>query len=144
MPSKNSETSSRAEAAFRSAFSRLKLDEPVILPKGSAVSQNNVAREAGLDPSALKKARFPSLVAEIQNWSSNRPSPTKASSRQMIKSQKNRNHQLLQKIELLKIQRDKALSLLAEADAYILELNQKLSKLESKQPQSNVTPFRSS
>nr|WP_302685079.1 hypothetical protein [Pseudomonas syringae]UVN17909.1 hypothetical protein pPsy0479a_00077 [Pseudomonas syringae] len=57
-----------AEGSFRSAFERLKTDNPSILAKGTPVSQNNVAREAGLDPSALKKARFPELVSEIQQW----------------------------------------------------------------------------
>jgi hypothetical protein len=55
-----------AEANFREAFERLKIGAQEVLPAGSMVSQNNVAREAGCDPSALRKSRFPSRIAEIQ------------------------------------------------------------------------------
>jgi hypothetical protein len=34
---------SKAETAFREAYERLKKNRPETLPKGSAVSQNNVA-----------------------------------------------------------------------------------------------------
>lgn len=44
-----------AETAFRAAFLRLKLGKPQVMPKGTPVTQNNVAREAGRDPSALKR-----------------------------------------------------------------------------------------
>ena len=53
---------------YRAAFERLKSNKPERLPKGTPVSQNNVAKEAGSDPSALKKARFPLLIAEIQKY----------------------------------------------------------------------------
>jgi hypothetical protein len=67
-----------AEMRFRDAFRRLRNGEPKIMPHGTAVSQNNVAREAGCDPSALRKSRFPALVREIQAYvdlrNSDRPS----------------------------------------------------------------------
>ena len=44
---------SKAELQFYEAFIRLKNNKPNILPKGTKVSQNNVAKEAGVDPSAL-------------------------------------------------------------------------------------------
>ena len=53
---------------YRDAFERLKLNRPHLLPKGTPVTQNNVAKEAGSDPSALKKSRFPSLIAEIKAY----------------------------------------------------------------------------
>ena len=59
---------SKAELKFREAFERLKVGKPDILPKGTPLSQNNVAKEAGVDPSALRRARFPELVADIQAW----------------------------------------------------------------------------
>jgi hypothetical protein len=58
-----------AEIGFREAFERLKTNQPTVLAKGAFVSQNNVAREAGRDPSALKKDRYPLLVSEIQAFS---------------------------------------------------------------------------
>ena len=61
-------TNSIAEQNFRSAFERLKLGVPKILPKGTRVSQNNVAKEAGKDTSALRKTRYPLLVMDIQEY----------------------------------------------------------------------------
>ncbi len=55
-----------AEANLREALECLKVGAQAVLPAGVPVSQNNVAREAGCNPSALRKSRFPSLVAEIQ------------------------------------------------------------------------------
>ena len=55
-----------AEQRFREAFKRLKNGCPQLLPVGALVSQNNVAQEAGCTPSALRRERFPTLVAEIQ------------------------------------------------------------------------------
>ncbi|PAJ87737.1 hypothetical protein [Burkholderia ubonensis] len=55
-----------AEQRFRLAFERLKSNTPEILPRGTLVSQNNVAKEAGTDPTALRKKRFPALIREIQ------------------------------------------------------------------------------
>lgn len=66
MKSMENETQSAAEKNFRMAFERLKSGKTTRLPEGAQISQNNVAREAGYDPSALKKARFPTLVYEIQ------------------------------------------------------------------------------
>lgn len=57
-----------AELGFRAAFERLKAGNTLILPLGSPVSQNNIAKEAGKDPSALRKSRYPVLIAEIQAW----------------------------------------------------------------------------
>ena len=57
-----------AEKLFRDAFDRLKRDKPKVLPQGTSVTQNNVAREAGRDPSALRKDRYPRLIREVQKW----------------------------------------------------------------------------
>jgi hypothetical protein len=59
---------SKAENLFRAAYERLKANEPINLPKGTPVSQNNVAKEAGRDSTALKKDRYPELVREIQDY----------------------------------------------------------------------------
>lgn len=59
---------SKAEDRYRDAFTRLKEGRPVVLAEGSTASQNNVALEAGRHPSALRKERFPQLVAEIQGY----------------------------------------------------------------------------
>lgn len=59
---------SKAELDFSAACERLKSGNTLILPPGSPVSQNNVAKEAGRDPSALRKSRYPKLIADIQAW----------------------------------------------------------------------------
>lgn len=57
-----------AEERFRAAFERLKENNPTELKRGTPVSQNNVAKEAGKDPSALRKNRHGKLIADIQAW----------------------------------------------------------------------------
>lgn len=132
----------RAEKAFREAFDRLKQDKPEKVPKGSKVSQNNVAKEAGLDSSALKKSRFPSLVAEIQRWIEVYAPEMPISPRQTLLAQRERNRSLRERIEALKAERDHALSLLLEADARILDLSMENARLTAILPTSNVTPMR--
>lgn len=129
----------RAEKSFREAFERLKQGNPSRLPKGTPISQNNVAKEAGCVPSALRKSRFPSLIAEIQRWVEGHASTTSPSPRQSMLAQRKRNQSLKERIETLKAERDHALSLLIEADMKILELMQENAALEAKLPESNVT-----
>ena len=129
----------RAERAFRDAFHRMKLGVPNLVSRGTPVTQNNIAREAGLDPSALKKARFPSLVAEIQHWIDEHKDASPPSARQSKIGQKNRNRDTKARLDAMKIQRDKALGLLAEADQRILELTLENARLKADMPPSNVT-----
>lgn len=128
----------RAEKAFREAFERLKQGKPGRLQKGTPISQNNVAKEAGCVPSALRKSRFPSLIAEIQRWVEEHAFKAPPSSCQTMLAQRNRNRSLKEMIETLKAERDHALSLLVEADRKILELMQKNAVLQAKLPESNV------
>lgn len=128
---------SRAEAAFAAAFERLKFNAPKFLPKGSPVTQNNVAREAGLDPSALKKSRFPSLIAQIQDWVKESARPAQAG-----QSQRSSSRDLRERFLSMKAQRDNALSLLASADALILELLHENARLQAGRSPSNISPLR--
>lgn len=123
----------KAELAFREAFGRLKIGYPLVVPSGSRVTQNNVAREAGCDPSALKKARFPKLVEEIQRWSDEHSQLESPTSRQKLMSQRSKNRTLKEQIQALKEQRDHALSILLEADAKILELSMENRRLRAVQ-----------
>ncbi|HDQ4464498.1 TPA: hypothetical protein P9G65_004909 [Pseudomonas aeruginosa] len=132
-----------AEQAFENAFQRLKDNCPQILQKGSQISQNNVAREAGCDPSALRKSRYPKLIAEIKLWIENHadknvgPSP-----RQKLLKQRARNRTLADRFSDAKVATDKALSMLVDADAKILELSMEIERLRSFLPKENITPFR--
>lgn len=132
----------RAEQAFREAFGRLKVGKPVHVPKGTPVSQNNVAKEAGCDPSALRKSRYPSLIAEIQRWIEEHEAKAIPSPRQALMAQRSRNRTLREKMEAMKAQRDKALTLLVEADATILNLAMETARLQSLLTGSNVTSMR--
>lgn len=134
--------SRRAEDAFRDAFERLKRKQSVRLPKNTPISQNNVAKEAGCDPSALRKSRFPSLIAEIQRWIVENPADTPSSPRQTMLAQRRRNRTLRDKIEILTLERDNALSLLVEADAKIIELTLENLELKSKHPDQTVTSLQ--
>lgn len=131
---------SKAELKFRDAFERLKQGKPDILPKDTPLSQNNVAKEAGVDPSALRRARFPELVAEIQEWIEvHKGEKATKSPRQMMLAQRSRNRDLKEKYKSLEEQRDKALSQLLDAQACILELTLENQRLRAQLPSSKVT-----
>lgn len=121
-----------AEQRFREAFERLKLGVPQALPKGTPVSQNNVAKEAGCDPSALRKARFPVLVIEIQEWVASHKSDQRPSERQRLLKKRSKNRDLRETIADLKKQRDIAAGLLADADLRIVELTEKLADMQAR------------
>jgi len=127
-----------AETAYRAAFERLKQDKPERLPKGTVISQNNVAKEAGCDPSALKKSRFPSLIADIQRYVTEHSGDLPLSPRQTLQAQRKRNRNLRDRIDEVSKQRDEVTSLLNEANAKILELTDRVAELEAKLPATNV------
>lgn len=122
-----------AESRFRDAFHRLRDGCPRVLEPGSKVTQNNVAREAGCDPSALKKTRFPTLVAQIQDFASKHSSVAGKSlvseARKTVQACSkcdNLRDQILQ----LTLQRDAAMTALVLADAHVAELVQRVAQLE--------------
>ena len=103
----------------------------------SQVSQNNIAREAGLDPSALKKSRFPLLVAEIKEWIRENSKPG-TSSRKNLSQSKAKRRTDKQIISALKLQRDIAASALLSADLLILELYREITELKSQLPKATA------
>lgn len=138
-----SETSrGSAEQRFRDAFERLKFGVPEVLPKGTHVSQNNVAKEAGCDSSALRKARFPLLVMEIQEWVETHKGEQAFSERQKLLKQRRKNRDTRDTIADLKRQRDIAASLVADANLRIVELSEALAdartRLDQLQPSARV------
>lgn len=134
-----------AEANFRVAFERLKVGAPKLLPAGARVSQNNVAKEAGCDPSALRKSRFPSLVAEIQSYVAAHGGEPPESERQKLLKQRQRSRMARETIADLKKQRDAAAGLLVEANAQIAILTRRLRYAESRiydlQPTADTLQF---
>ena len=117
-----------AEKLFQDAFDRLKNNKPIVLPLGTPVSQNNIAKEAGRDPSALRKSRYPRLIRVIQKWiedNGNAPR-TRASSASVLKGARDKNRQLKARIEELTKQRDEAMARLVIAEESILDLHRRL------------------
>ncbi len=115
-----------AEQRFRDAFDRLKKGNPKVLPYGTPVTQNNVAKEAGLTQGALRKSRFPLLIAEIQQYVGTHDQK-RPSTRQQVLAQRAKNRKAREVIDDLRAQHDKAIGLLVDADARILELTHMLA-----------------
>lgn len=135
-------TMSRAEVKFREAFSRLKRNEPIILPIGSKVSQNAVAKEAGVIPSALRASRFPDLCNEIALWiEEHKNDSIQMTTRQKILSDRKKRLSDKEKIQEMKKQRDHALSKLLSAEKHILELTMEVRRLRALTP-STAVPIR--
>ena len=126
-----SSVSETAEQRFRSAFERLKADEPQILPRGTSVSQNNVAKEAGTDPTALRKTRYPALVREIQAWVDIN-SQQKAAQRNRQQRRRRRQEDLATRVETLTKQRDDAQSQLTSAHRLALKLLRENAQLQAR------------
>ena len=132
----------RAEKQFRDAFDRRTRAKPNRLPKRSKLSQNNVAREAGFDPSALRRTRFPSVVDDIQQWIAANGTASSASlPTQGVPARRARNRDLRRQIADLKVQRDDALGKLVDAEARVVYLTLENERLSSQLP-SNLVPLR--
>lgn len=134
-----------AEKLFRDAFERLKQDKPNRLPRGTPVSQNNVAKEAGRDPSALRKSRYPRLIRAIQKWieeNGNAPR-ARASSASLLKGARDKNRQMQARIEELTKQRDMAMARLVIAEESILDLHRSLQGCKERLGETDtVVPIR--
>lgn len=135
-------TMSRAEARFRAAFERLKTGKAEIVPVGSKISQNAVAKEAGVLPSALRSSRFPDLCREITEWiEEHKDDPAQKSGRQKILAERNARRVDRERLQEMKIQRDLALSKLLSAEMHILELTMEVRRLRALTP-NPVVPLR--
>jgi len=143
-PSTNLQDIGKAEAAFREAFARLCAGKPTVLPSGAKVTQNNVAKEAGRDPSALKKSRYPTLIQDIQSWVEGQAYRAAAapSPRQSAQAARNRSRQLRGRIDELKRDRDLAQSLLVSAQRVIVDLTKEVQSLRAAES-SNIAPLAS-
>lgn len=118
---------SKAETLFKEAFERLKTNTPINLPNGTKISQNNVAKEAGKHPTALKKDRFPLLVMEIQDYIKQQEIDTDTINR---KKQLRKQRSLQERLADCKKQRDKLASICEAQAALIEQLRDDLSNYE--------------
>lgn len=132
--------SGKAEIRFLEAFERLKVGKPELLPKGTPVTQNNVAKEAGVNPSALRRSRYPDLVDKIQSWiDENKDNSSQQSTRQKNLAKTAKNRSLKQQLDDIKAQNDIALSKLMEAERMIIELTLENERLKSRLPAIEAT-----
>jgi hypothetical protein len=133
---------SRAESRFRDAFERLKRGKTELVPAGTTMSQNAVAKEAGVIPSGLRHSRFPDLCREIAEWvDEHKDDPTQKSRRQRNLAERNVRRKVHEQLEAMKLQRDLALSKLLSAEAHILELTMEVRRLRALAPDP-VAPIR--
>lgn len=139
MPSQQAKTSS-AEIRFRQALERLISGKTNVLPPGSPVSQNNVAREASCDPSALKKSRFPALVCEIQAYVELHQNSHERAARNAEKQKRAVNRSTREHLADAIRQRDMAQSLLASANQRIVELSAEVQLLQRRLDELNPPP----
>lgn len=129
-----------AEQRFRRAFERLKAGEPKLLDPGTPITQNNVAREAGCDPSALKKARFPALIREIQAYIELHPGESRSEPKG--KKQRAVNRSMQERMEDAIRQRDQVQSILASANIRIIELAELAESLQRQLDELRPPPTR--
>lgn len=135
-------TMSRAEAKFREAFERLKTGKTELVPTGTKMSQNAVAKEAGVIPSALRPSRFLDLCHEIAEWIvEHKDDPTQKSGRQKNLAERNTRRAVREQLQAMKVQRDLAFSKLLSAETHILELTIEVRRLRALSPDP-VAPIR--
>lgn len=119
-----------AEARFRAALVRIIDGCPLNVQKGASITQNNVAREAGVDPSALRASRYPELVAEIQHFAASSKVERGRAGRHSTHLSDERRRSERQRYADMKHQRDHAAALLASADSEVLRLMLRVRDLE--------------
>lgn len=118
---------------------------PETLPTGTRISQNNVAKEAGCDPSALRKSRFPLLIMEIKEWIRTHTDEQSVSKQKNHLIRRNKNRDTKKHISDLKKQRDNAVGMMVDANLRILELSEMVDdlqiKLEMLKPTAKILNF---
>ena len=105
------------------------------------MSQNNVAKEAGCDPSALRKDRFPSLIREIQAYVEIQ-GQQQSSKRQEKLEQRRSRTDLVARLEEVTAQRDSAQSQLLSAHQRIVELTTQLKAARKDSGGEAATPIQ--
>lgn len=123
----------RAERQFREAFERLKLGKPKRLPKGVRMSQNNVAKEAGILPSALRPTRYPELCLEISQWIEQHRGDVEPGPRAGA-AERQRRQDLRAKIKAVEAQRDQALAKLVLLESEFVNLALENERLRTASP----------
>ncbi|QXI32034.1 hypothetical protein [Pseudomonas promysalinigenes] len=130
-----------AEAEYRKAFRRIVEGKAVRVEKGSKPTLANIAREVGRDPSALKKSRYPTFVAEVEAYVESCGSvlePRDRSLSTQLASARAENKALRQRCAILTDERDAAQSKVLNLQMSLVE---KAHLLEGFEGPSNVASF---
>lgn len=115
-----------AEVEYRKAFNRIIEGKAVRVGKTASPTLANIAREAGKDPSALKKSRYPGFIGEVEAFnqvSSSVKDETDRSLTAQLKSARQENKRLREEYELLSIERDLSHSRVLNLQQAIVELS---------------------
>ncbi len=115
-----------AEVEYRKAFNRIIEGKAVRVDKTASPTLANIAREAGKDPSALKKSRYPGFISEVESFnqvSGSVKDETDRSLTAQLKSARQENKRLREEYELLSIERDQSHSRVLNLQQAIVELS---------------------
>lgn len=119
-----------AECRFRAALARIIDGSALNVERNAQITQNNVAREAGVDPSALRASRYPALVKEIRDLACiARANVGRMGHKPHLPRSEERRDEK-QRYQDMKRQRDHAAALLASADSEVLRLMLRVRDLE--------------
>jgi chromosome segregation ATPase len=91
--------------------------------------------------SALRKSRYPSLIAEIQEYIAERLKGNSDSDRSPGHALSDKSARLQKRVDEVTAQRDQLADHLNQANERILALSQRVSELEAKLPKSDVIKF---
>lgn len=103
----------------------------MVMPRGTHVSQNNVAKEAGTDSTALKKKRYPALIREIQAYVEIACHEKAAQDVRRVRRTQ-RREDLKAEVKTAEAQRDSAQAKLLSAERRLLELLQESAALRAR------------
>lgn len=110
---------SETEEKFRDAFKRL-------VDRGQKVSQNKVAIEAGMHPTALKKDRLPEFVLELQDYIKSQNINNELSSKKANRIKRRTSDE---RYHVCKKQRDKLASICEAQSNLIEDLQNQIAEL---------------
>lgn len=115
-----------AEAEYRQAFKRIVDGKTVRVDKMASPTLANIAREAGKDPSALKKSRYPSFIGEVELFNEMACSVRGGADRSLsaqLQAARQENKRLREDYELLSAERDQSHSRVLNLQQAIVELS---------------------
>jgi len=122
-----------AEIEYRKAFRRIVEGKAMRVDKMAPPNLANIAREAGKDPSALKKSRYPIFISEVESFNNNVSSAGERIDRSLsaqLKAARSENRKLRESYEQLTIERDESHSRVLNLQLALVEMSFMVDGLE--------------